>query len=103
MANEQCLFSAMLEVVVRGRWVDIVRLRPQPGRRTDTYAVVTHEPTIVIAHIRWHGPWFRYAFFPEPGTVWEEGCLRDIGRFLAARTRQQRRPKTGKTLREVFS
>lgn len=33
---------------------------------------------VVLGHIKWYGPWRQYAFFPMPGTLYNQECLRDI-------------------------
>ena len=32
----------------------------------------------VLGEIKWFGKWRQYAFFPEPGTVFNIECLNDI-------------------------
>jgi len=37
----------------------------------------------VLGQIRWFGKWRQYTFYPEPGTIWNDSCLKDIQHFLA--------------------
>jgi hypothetical protein len=32
--------------------------------------------------IKWFGRWRQYCFFPEPQTVFSEGCLQEISEYL---------------------
>ena len=42
-----------------------------------------------LATIKWYGAWRQYTLQPEPRTIWNTGCLRDvnayIGELMAAR------------------
>jgi hypothetical protein len=44
-----------------------------------------------LGRVKWHGQWRRYAFFPEPGTLFEADCLRAIAAFCEGETRSHRR------------
>ena len=52
---------------------------PGPDKpKTKTWRVVSDTFVGIIA---WRGPWRQYSFFPEPGSVFEKTCLRDIANF----------------------
>jgi hypothetical protein len=34
--------------------------------------------TKALGRIKWFGRWRQYAFFPEPGTVWNPECMDDV-------------------------
>jgi hypothetical protein len=82
---------ALLDVVHDGRWCSVVRVTRPAGRKTDIFQVVAKESCMVLAEIRWYGPWRKYALMPRADTVWEETCLMDLSRFMADETRQHRR------------
>jgi hypothetical protein len=46
--------------------------------KTGIYAVIAKDGDLQLGQIRWFGRWRKYAFFPEPGTVFEATCLHDI-------------------------
>lgn len=43
-----------------------------------------------IGFVRWYGPWRKYIFEPEPRTIFEQDCLRDIADFCEAKTKEHR-------------
>jgi hypothetical protein len=47
----------------------------------------------MLGEVRWFGRWRCYAFYPEPDTLYERQCLRDIADFCEARTREHRESK----------
>lgn len=38
----------------------------------------------LLATIAWYGPWRQYTFQPVDGTVWNNGCLATITRYVEA-------------------
>lgn len=62
-----------------------------PGRRTVVWRVVNKETNAYLGAVRWYGPFRQYSFEPEPFTVFERTCLRDIADFCEARTRERTR------------
>jgi hypothetical protein len=39
-----------------------------------------------IGGVRWYAPWRKYCFFPQPNTVYEQLCLREIADFCERET-----------------
>ena len=35
-----------------------------------------------LGTVRWYGAWRQYAFYPEPETIWNRDCLREVAGFL---------------------
>jgi len=35
-----------------------------------------------LGAIKWYAPWRRYVFFPDPGTLYDVSCLREIAAFI---------------------
>lgn len=35
-----------------------------------------------LGTIKWYAPWRRYVFFPDPGTLYDAGCLTEIATFI---------------------
>lgn len=41
-----------------------------------------------LAGIAWFSRWKKYSLYPNPNTIWEEKCLRDIANFIEEQTEQ---------------
>jgi hypothetical protein len=51
--------------------------------KTLKYNILTKDvPPLKLGEIRWFGRWRQYAFYPEPDTVFEKQCMKDITAFL---------------------
>ncbi len=53
-------------------------------RKTLVVAVRSAEELDVLGRIKWYGAWRQYAFFPEPETIWNPGCLETVNAYIAA-------------------
>ena len=63
------------------KWI-IFSLYENTGK-TLKYEVLTKDtPVIKLGEVRWFGRWRQYSFFPEPNTVFEKQCLKDIVGFI---------------------
>lgn len=36
----------------------------------------------ILGIVKWYGPWRQYCFFPSGDTVFNIGCMTDIGDFI---------------------
>ena len=61
------------------KWVDFREVDPKP--KTRVFLVLQKDTSGVLGRVSWWGPWRRYAFFPEVGTLYESQCLHDIAAF----------------------
>ena len=60
------------------------------GRKTDIYEIWTGGKDFEeggakyadLGEIKWYGPWRKYAFFPNEGTLYDGKCLNEITTFL---------------------
>lgn len=43
-----------------------------------------------LGEVRWWSHWRKYAFFPNPNTLFEQLCLREIANFCETQTKQHR-------------
>ena len=71
----------------RESYVRFLDVEYAPGGRTLRWQLVTNTPA--AAHLGWiqfKAQWRRYAFYPAPGTIYEEDCLKDIASFVERRT-----------------
>lgn len=58
--------------------------RTIPGRKTVQVRIFSASQGTPLGCIQWLGRWRQYAFFPEPGTVWNPDCLRDVNERIAS-------------------
>jgi len=64
---------------------------PYPERKTGVWNVYNQHSGVVLGQVRWFGRWRRYAFFPNPDTVWDERCLLAVTKFLQAQMERRKR------------
>lgn len=76
------------------KWIEFTQTATSPSGKTKVWSVHAKDGGPPLGSVRWHGAWRRYSFFPEPGTLFEKDCLRDIANFLETQTEAQRRPAT---------
>ena len=43
----------------------------------------SHAPKPKLGEIRWYWAWRRYAFFPEPNTLFDVRCMSMISKFIS--------------------
>ena len=55
-------------------------------KKTKIWLVYTEESDYAIGEIKWYNPWRKYAFFPDPETIYEQDCMRTIADFLEQET-----------------
>lgn len=57
-----------------------------PGAKTKRWAVVAKLSDTLLGNIRWATNFRKYAFFPEPCTQFDAGCLEEISACLRDET-----------------
>jgi len=60
------------------------------GQKTCHWEVVSKDGGGELGAVKWFGRWRCYAFFPNPDTVFERKCLRDIADFCEGETQRHR-------------
>ena len=60
------------------------------GRKTEVWQVRATRSHALLGTVRWFGRWRQYTFFPEPGTTFNPGCLKEIAEHCAVLTRRHR-------------
>jgi hypothetical protein len=80
----------MMKLKKSQKWIRFTKGAPRYGMKTFTFFVLSAENDSLLGTVRWYSHWRRYAFFPDPKTVFEQDCLRDIADFCAERTREHR-------------
>lgn len=72
------------------KWIEFRLVQRYPERRTDQWEVITTSSCETVGLVKWFGRWRAYAFFPNPETVYERQCLRDIADFCEKETYKHR-------------
>jgi len=67
-------------------WIKFVEVNLRDGRKTSVWAVLTIDGTKNLGHVSWYPAWRKYSFYPNPQTVFEWQCLRDIAEFCQDNT-----------------
>ncbi|MFL5954829.1 MAG: hypothetical protein ACJ76I_12055 [Gaiellaceae bacterium] len=60
------------------------------GRKTEVWHVCAARDGSRLGVIKWFGRWRQYAFFPEPGTVFNPECLDAINEQIRTLMRRRR-------------
>lgn len=55
-----------------------------PGRKTQMWKVMSTSQQAQLGIVRWWGPWRQYTFIPDPFSIWNVDCLREVVRFISA-------------------
>lgn len=71
----------------QGTYVSFWRTGQSPSGKTIIWKVGND---VLLGQIKWFAAWRRYCFYPEPETVFEQICLREIAEFIEARTKEHR-------------
>jgi len=55
----------------------------QPAdRKTMVVGVWSVQGGNLLGAIKWFGRWRQYAFYPEPETIWNTGCLETVQAYI---------------------
>lgn len=69
----------------------IEEFQPAKHRKTKCFNVTNKYDGTLLGAIAWFSKWRKYAFFPEPGMVFEEDCLRDLATFIVKTTQEHKK------------
>lgn len=72
------------------KYIYITKVPTPTKRKTGIFEVFSFGTDFLLGKVSWYSRWRRYAFFPQPGTVFEQECLRDIAMFCEMQTNQHR-------------
>ena len=50
--------------------------------KTSVWYCVGQNNNDLLGIVKWYRPWRQYCFFPEPNTVFNVGCHKDIDDFI---------------------
>ena len=56
--------------------------RPTLNKKTKRFNIISKNLNIQLGTISWYPQWRQYCFYPEENTVYSEGCLEEIFKFL---------------------
>ena len=70
------------------KWIEFKVSERKP--KTNVWDVLVKDGASTLGQVRWFGRWRCYAFYPEPDTVYEQQCLRDIADFCKDETKEHR-------------
>lgn len=72
-----------------GKYLSVRKHPADPVQRTWRWTVLTNSAD-VLGTVQWFPRWRQYCFDPREGTVFNDGCLRDIAAFLERVNRERR-------------
>ena len=61
-----------------------------PKPKTKTWRVLNKYDEGDLGWIGWYAGWRKYSFFPNPETVFEQVCLREIAAFCERKTQEHK-------------
>lgn len=64
-----------------GSFISFHQAGSSPSGKTEVWAVDSSYGSFLGA-VRWFGRWRKYAFYPEPNTIFETTCLGELKEFL---------------------
>jgi hypothetical protein len=67
------------------KWIKFKPL-DQEKRITKRWQVLAIQGETELGIVSWYSGWRRYCFFPNPQTLYEQDCLRDIATFCEEET-----------------
>lgn len=71
-------------------YIVITFFSESPSGKTKVWEVTTADKQYILGYIKWFGSWRKYAFHPQPNTVFEHKCLTDIAAFCEEQSKQKR-------------
>jgi hypothetical protein len=71
-----------------GKYLTVRLLSPKTGAVTSTWELLSSGGDM-LGIIKWYSAWRQYVLFPQPETVFNSECLKDITAFLVARMRER--------------
>jgi len=74
---------APIEEKMQFAYFVVTQLPLAPRRKTHAYLIHSRSSGLLLGRIDWFGSWRQYCFWPEPGTLWSDGCLADVQAVLS--------------------
>lgn len=60
------------------------------GGVTKRFHISALQGGMSLGIVKWHPGWRRFAFFPNPNTLYESECLRDLAEFCETETAKRK-------------
>lgn len=73
-----------------GKYMFVRRWGVSPSGKTKVWRVQSNRGD-ELGKVRWYGRWRCYAFFPEPGTVFNASCMMELTDFCDSETKTKRK------------
>lgn len=70
------------EPVYETQYLRFYRYHPQSRKTPIFYIRPVKDDFTLLGAVKWYGPFRKYAFYPEDGTVYDTKCLEDIINFI---------------------
>lgn len=74
-------------------YLEFNQLQTRPDMKTQIWAVTSAKYGDPLGLIKWFGRWRQYAFYPEPGTIFNKDCMTDIAIFIHRLMQQRKETK----------
>jgi hypothetical protein len=58
--------------------------------KTRIWSVSNSVSGVLLGWVSWYPSFRKYSFRPEPGTVYDACCLKELGEFVDARTKEHK-------------
>lgn len=69
--------------MIDNEYIRFEKIVATPPRKTNIFQVISNHSGDLLGEIKWFGRWRQFCFFPEPGTVWNTGCMASVQAFIA--------------------
>jgi len=86
------------ELVKETKYLKFVLIENKPKTQVFRIYSKKDEWDDKLAEIEWYPEWRQYCFMPIMGTVWNDGCLKDVIEFLEF-LRQEHKSKRARKLK----
>ena len=80
----------LIEYMIKNFEANYIKLEIKGWKPKTVIVEVISDKAEIIGEVKFYPPFRKYSFFPEPNTVYEEQCLKDI-RYLLQRLEYYRR------------
>lgn len=64
------------------KYLRFVKTGESDSGKTEHWDIESKSQGLVLAIVRWYGPWRQYVMYPQHETLFNCGCLDDISDFL---------------------
>lgn len=72
------------------RTKNLIFIEEERKPKTSVFRVYSAHDESDLAEIRWHGPWRQYVLSPLDETIWSDGCLGDVIKFMLELRRKRK-------------